>query len=118
MPSSSNQWAAGTARVCQWVDRADALERFVRYEGTTQSQQHIKPLHWYVACRLVLEGGFHPDEVKPRPPFTVTKRRGSAPDLKSKTRRLEWSPDSPALESDTCNRLEIEIRHSSDPSPT
>ena len=42
----------------------------------------------------------------------------SAPDLKSKTRRLEWSRDSPALESDTCERLEFEIRHSSDPSTT
>ena len=76
MPSSSDQRTAGTPRVCQWVNQADALEHFVRYEGTTQSRQHIKPLHWYVACRLVLEGGFHPDEIKPRPPFTVTKRRG------------------------------------------
>ena len=76
MPSNSGQRAAGTPRVCQWVNQADALEQFVRYEGTTQSQQHIKPLHWYVACRLVLEGGFHPDEIKPRPPFTVTRRRG------------------------------------------
>ena len=76
MPSSSDQRAAGTPRVCQWVNQADALEHFVRYDGPTQSQQHIKPLHWYVACRLVLEGGFHPDEIKPRPPFTVTKRRG------------------------------------------
>ena len=24
----------------------------------------------------MLEGGFHPDELKPRPPFTVTRRRG------------------------------------------
>ena len=38
----------------------------------------------------------------------------SAPDLKSKTRRLEWSPDSPALESDTSSRLEYEIRYASD----
>ena len=76
MPSSSDQRAAGTPRVCQWVNQADALEHLVRYDGPTQSQQHIKPLHWYVACRLVLEGGFHPDEIKPRPPFTVTRRRG------------------------------------------
>ena len=76
MPSNSDQRAARTPRVCQWVNQADALGHFVRYEGTTQSQQHIKPLHWYVACRLVLEGGFHPDELKPRPPFTVTRRRG------------------------------------------
>ena len=76
MPSSSDQRTAATPRVCQWVNQADALEHFVRYDGPTQSQQHIKRLHWYVACRLVLEGGFHPDELKPRPPFTVTKRRG------------------------------------------
>lgn len=76
MPSSSDQRAGRTPRVCRWVNRADALEHFVRYDGPTQSQQHIKPLHWYVACRLVLEGGFHPDELKPRPPFTVARRRG------------------------------------------
>jgi hypothetical protein len=28
-------------------------------------------LHWYVSCRLVVEGGFHPDELTPRPPFEV-----------------------------------------------
>ena len=78
MPSNSGQRTATTPRVCQWVNQADALEHFVSYEGTTQSQQHIKPLHWYVACRLVLEGGFHPDEIKPRPPFTVTRRRGQS----------------------------------------
>ena len=76
MPSSSDQRTAPTPRVCRWVNQADALEHFVRYDGPTQSQQHIKPLHWYVACRLVLEGGFHPDEIKPRPPFTVRRRGG------------------------------------------
>ena len=40
----------------------------------------------------------------------------SAPDLKSRTRRLEWSPDSPALESEICNRPEYEIMHSNGPS--
>ena len=63
--------------MCQWVNQSAALKHFARYDGPTQSQQHIKPLHWYVACRLVLDGGFHPDELKPRPPFTVTKRRGN-----------------------------------------
>ena len=76
MPSNSGQPAAATSRVCQWINQADALDHFGRYYGRTQSQKHIKPLHWYVACRLVLEGGFHPDEIKPRPPFTVTRRRG------------------------------------------
>ncbi len=66
-------------RVCQWIRAHDALEHFGTYTGPTQSQQHIKPLHWYVACRLVLEGGFHPDEINPHPPFTVIKeRRGNA----------------------------------------
>ena len=41
-----------------------------------QSQEHIKPLHWYVACRLVVEGGFSPDEVMPRPPFSAGKHKG------------------------------------------
>ena len=76
MQSSDQQDLATAPRVCQWVSQSTALQHFARYDGPTQSQQHIKPLHWYVACRLVLEGGFHPDELKPRPPFTVTKRRG------------------------------------------
>ena len=61
-------------RTCQWVNRDDALRHFASYDGPTQSQQHIKPLHWYVACRLVLEGGFHPDEIKARPPFRVATK--------------------------------------------
>ena len=40
----------------------------------------------------------------------------SAPDLKSKTRRIEWSPDSPVLESDMRNSLDYEIRLVGDPS--
>lgn len=63
-------------RTCEWITRTEALRHFATYDGATQSQQHIKPLHWYVACRLVLEGGFHPDELTPRPPFSVTDRRG------------------------------------------
>jgi len=62
-------------RVCQWITAHEALEHFGTYLEKTQSQQHIKPLHWYVACRLVLEGGFHPDEINPHPPFGVTKGR-------------------------------------------
>jgi hypothetical protein len=62
------------ARVCRWISGHDALEHFASYAGPTQSQQHIKPLHWYVACRLVLEGGFHPDEINPHPPFEVRQR--------------------------------------------
>lgn len=48
-----------------------AFRHFATYEGKTQSQQHIKPLHEYVTCRLVLEGGFQPDEIKPHPPLRI-----------------------------------------------
>jgi hypothetical protein len=58
------------AAVCEWVGLDEALSAFIRTE-VTQSQRHIKPLDWYFACRLVIEGGFHPDDVVPRPPFRV-----------------------------------------------
>jgi len=60
-------------RVCQWINQTSAFRRFATYRGATQSQQHIKPLHWYVACRLVVEGGFHPEDITPHPPFSVTR---------------------------------------------
>lgn len=63
-------------KTCRWRNGREALAHFASYEGATQSQQHIKPLHWYVACRLVIEGGFRPDEITPRPPFTFRKRKG------------------------------------------
>lgn len=75
MPLRSNAISLDV-RACQWVNIREALHHFVNYTGTTQSQNHIKPLHWYVACRLVLEGGFHPDDITPRPPFIVEARRG------------------------------------------
>lgn len=62
--------------VCKLIGLQGALQTFATYEGATQSQAHIKPLHWYVACRLVLEGGFMPDEITPRPPFRVQRRNG------------------------------------------
>ncbi|MBR0900974.1 hypothetical protein JQ616_38965 [Bradyrhizobium tropiciagri] len=74
MPPSSDATDADV-RVCQWRSQAEALTHFATYAGPTQSQQHIKPLHWYVACRLVLEGGFRPEEITPRPPFVVRKKR-------------------------------------------
>lgn len=66
----------GFPKTCQWTNQRDALAHFASYGGATQSQQHIKPLHWYVACRLVIEGGFRPEEITPRPPFTFKKRKG------------------------------------------
>ncbi len=55
----------------KWVTLRDALTAFANAADQTQGQRHIRPLHWYVACRLVVEGGFHPDHIVPRPPFTV-----------------------------------------------
>ena len=57
--------------VCEWVSLREALAAFASNVSGHQSSAHIKPLHWYVACRLVIEGGFRPDEITPRPPFTV-----------------------------------------------
>jgi hypothetical protein len=61
---------------CKWVNQESALNTFATYEGAIQSQLHIKPLHWYVACRLVIEGGFMPEEITPRPPFRAHRRNG------------------------------------------
>ena len=54
-------------------NRLHALRHFAEFEGRTQSQLHIRPLHEYVTCRLVLEGGFHPSELNPRPPLRVER---------------------------------------------
>ncbi len=47
-----------------------ALGKFVE-ALQTQSQEHIKPLHWHIASRLVIEGGFRPEYITPKPPFRV-----------------------------------------------
>jgi len=67
------------AKTCQWTNQATALSAFAEFTGKTQSASHIKPLHWYVACRLVIEGGFDPDDIVPRPPFRVQRRQGKSP---------------------------------------
>ncbi|WP_141521666.1 hypothetical protein [Novosphingobium sp. PC22D] len=56
---------------CRWTSLASALGAFARHRGKVQSLGHILPLHWYVACRLVVEGGFAPDDIRPRPPFAL-----------------------------------------------
>ncbi|HCA46605.1 MAG TPA: hypothetical protein DEP45_04355 [Armatimonadetes bacterium] len=53
-----------------------ALGRFHALEGL-RGQGHIKPLHQYVAMRLVVEGGFLPDEVTPHPPLIAKRSSGS-----------------------------------------
>src|SRR5579883_2245581 len=73
---------------CQWISGVEAFKRFATHTGGTQSAKHIKPLHWYIACRLVLEGGFHPDDITPRPPFEVSFSR------KGKRAVLHYKPES------------------------
>ena len=73
-------------QICQWESFRSALTKFVITKGGTESAEHIKPLHWYVACRLVLEGGFYPDEITPRPPFKVAPR--------GKSKLLAYDPSS------------------------
>jgi hypothetical protein len=79
------------AKTCQWTNQATALAEFAEFTGKTQSASHIKPLHWYVACRLVLEGGFDPDDRATHRCSAMIPRSvrvGSAPfsaDLRPKT---------------------------------
>jgi hypothetical protein len=42
---------------CLWINGPQAFKEFATHKGKTQSARHIKPLHWYIACRLVIEGG-------------------------------------------------------------
>lgn len=64
-----------TSVPCEWRSEEGAVRDFVQFRGKTQSQGHIKPLHWYIACRLVLEGGFLPQDITPRPPFRVETKK-------------------------------------------
>jgi hypothetical protein len=61
--------------ICEWLTLKNALTSFVLAQPSHQSARHIRRVHWYVACRLVIEGGFNPDDITPRPPFGVEKRR-------------------------------------------
>lgn len=57
---------------------AEALTGFV-VASRTQDRLHIDPLHWYIASALVVEGGFRPEHITPRPPFRVeSQNRGRA----------------------------------------
>lgn len=60
----------------EWVTLREALNAFVVNASGTQTQGHIRPLHHYVACRLVIEGGFAPSDVTPHPPFVVKEEKG------------------------------------------
>ena len=43
------------------------------FPDSAQSREHLRSLRAYVACRLVIEGGFDPDWIRPRPPITVER---------------------------------------------
>lgn len=75
---------------CRWVRLTDAISEFTDPRHSTQSSKHIKPLHWHVACRLVVEGGFSPDDVTPRPPFVVNSKGGGS----NRRYFLEYAPES------------------------
>ena len=51
-----------------------ALVDFALPPGKTQASKHIRRLHWYVSCRLVIEGGFDPEYILPRPPILVERK--------------------------------------------
>ena len=60
---------------CEWV----GLEKARQSLGVAENGNRGKALdlaRWYVACRLVVEGGFHPDLITPRPPFVVENDAG------------------------------------------
>ena len=82
-PSATNELITKDAKkkkrsVVLWTTEREAMRVFATSDEATQSAKHIKPLHYYASCRLVIEGGFHPDDIIPRPPFTVLelKQRG------------------------------------------
>lgn len=62
-----------TDSVDRLIDLKTALTAFVEAR-TVQSQEHIRPLHQHIAQRLVIEGGFDPDIITPRPPLVVDTR--------------------------------------------
>lgn len=72
---------ASKSKPCEWTTQKQAFAGFAGFTEKTQSAGHIRPLHWYVACRLVVEGGFDPDDIKPRPPFTIGSKRAGLPQL-------------------------------------
>lgn len=61
-------------KICHWRGTEETFHHLATSLEKTQSQKVVKPIHWYVACRLVLEGGFLPHEITPHPPFRAEKK--------------------------------------------
>ena len=59
---------------CHWLGVEETFRHLATSTEPTTTQRVVKPLHWYIACRLVIEGGFLPEEIKPRPPFKAMKK--------------------------------------------
>jgi len=59
----------------EFLHISEALAAFASSHGVRDSL-HIKPLHQTLAMRLVLEGGFLPDEITPHPPLRAKRTRG------------------------------------------
>jgi hypothetical protein len=57
-----------------YLNLSSALAVFASGAESVQSQRHIKPLHQHIAMRLVIEGGFEPSEITPRPPLRIEGR--------------------------------------------
>ena len=53
--------------------------------ASTQSQAHIKPVHNHLSPRLVLEGGFLPEWVHPKPPYRAKHKTNFEHGLKCVT---------------------------------
>ncbi len=61
----------------EYLNLRHALQVFAATRsGKHQSQAHIKPTHLHAAMRLVIEGGFFPTEITPRPPLEAVKQSG------------------------------------------
>lgn len=63
-------------KACHWRGASETFRHLAVSKEKTQTQNVVKPLHWYIACRLVIEGGFFPNEIQPRPPFKANKQGG------------------------------------------
>ena len=72
----------------QLVSLRDALCNFIDARQT-QSQAHIRLLHWHIVERLVIEGGFDPEAIVPRPPLRVE----TSSHAKQRRHRLIHDPD-------------------------
>ena len=59
----------------EFLHVSEALAAFAT-AARVQDQGHIKPLHQHLAMRLVLEGGFLPDEIRPHPPLQARCKGG------------------------------------------